>query len=77
MNVNIILFGQLTDITGTGSITLDNVDDTETLVKALHLAYPKMATASYVIAVDKKLISTNTKLIANCTVALLPPFSGG
>ncbi|MEP7143999.1 MAG: MoaD/ThiS family protein [Ferruginibacter sp.] len=77
MKVNIILFGQLTDIAGTDNFTLENVADTDGLVAKLHKSYPPLINSKYVIAVDKNIISTNTLLTNNCTVALLPPFSGG
>jgi sulfur-carrier protein len=41
------------------------------------LQYPALASEKFVIAVDKKTIATNTALMDHCTVALLPPFSGG
>jgi len=76
MTVNIIIFGQLTDIAGS-SLTLENVADTNHLVKELHILYPDLADAKYVIAVDKKVANENTTLTENSVVALLPPFSGG
>jgi molybdopterin synthase sulfur carrier subunit len=39
--------------------------------------FPAIAGAKFVIAVDKKVISENTILQGNSTIALLPPFSGG
>lgn len=77
MKINIILFGQLTDITGVNNITLENIPDTDSLVAALRSAYPALINSKYVIAVDKNIIPANTILTNNCTVALLPPFSGG
>jgi sulfur-carrier protein len=77
MEVNILLFGQLTDITKTGTIALDNVADTDAVVRKLHKQFPALAGSKYVIAVDKKIISSNTQLSNNSTVALMPPFSGG
>ena len=76
MTTNIIIFGQLTDITG-NSLSLENVPDTNTLVKELHQRYPGLVHAKYVIAVNKKMVKENTTLTEDCTVALLPPFSGG
>ena len=76
MTVNIIIFGRLTDIAGS-SLTLENVADTNNLVKELHILYPGLADAKYVIAVDKQLIKENTVLNKKSMVALLPPFSGG
>jgi sulfur-carrier protein len=76
MPISIIIFGQLTDITG-NSLSLDGVQDTDSLVKKLNELYPVLADKKYVIAVDKQVVTTNTVLNNNNTVALLPPFSGG
>jgi len=77
MKINIILFGQLTDITGTDSVMLEDVPDTDTLMNLLHQTYPALSQSKYLVAVDKTIIEKNTMLTDNCTVALLPPFSGG
>ncbi|MFI5188299.1 MAG: MoaD/ThiS family protein [Chitinophagales bacterium] len=76
MPVNIIIFGQLTDITGS-SLSLENIADTDHLVRKLNKLYPALIDKKYVIAVDKKVVTTNTALTNSNTVALLPPFSGG
>jgi len=77
MNVTLLLFGQLTDITGTGTLLLEEIVDTDNLVKRLQENYPAFIHSKFLIAVNKKVISANTLLSDNCTVALLPPFSGG
>lgn len=77
MKINILLFGQLIDITGTANLTMAEVVDTNGLVEKLHSNFPALAYSKYVIAVNKNIISGNTRLTENCTVALLPPFSGG
>lgn len=77
MQVNIIIFGNLTDITGSSTITVHDMADTKQLLEELHHRYPALAVAKYVVAVDKQVINTNTLLQHNSTVALLPPFSGG
>ena len=56
---------------------MEDVADTNALVKELHILYPALAGAKYVIAVDKKVVNENTTLAENSIVALLPPFSGG
>jgi sulfur-carrier protein len=76
MQVNIIIFGRLTDITG-ASLVLNDVSDTNTLVKKLHALYPALTTAKYAIAVNRKIVNDNTALSENSIIALLPPFSGG
>ena len=77
MKVNILLFGQLTDITGTETISMDDIIDTNSLVEILQQTYPALLNSKFVVAVNKKVISANTLLTDNCTIALLPPFSGG
>lgn len=76
MSLKIILFGKLADVAG-NSVAVNEVADTDDLVKALHKDYPALAQAKYIIAVDKQVIKENTILNNNSVVALLPPFSGG
>lgn len=77
MPLNIIIFGQIADITGTGNLTLENIEDTNALINKLTADYPSLSTAKFAIAVDKKIIKENTFLKNGNTIALLPPFSGG
>ena len=76
MSVKIILFGKLAEIAG-GTVSVDNVADTDSLIIALHKDYPEFFKTKYLIAVDKQVIKENTVLNKKSTVALLPPFSGG
>jgi sulfur-carrier protein len=77
MKVNILIFGQLTDITGKETLLLDDITDTNNLIAAMNEKYPALKQSKYIIAVDKLVISGNTKLNNNSTVALMPAFSGG
>ena len=77
MEINIRFFGQLVDITGNTLMKIDDVDDTDTLLKQLHALYPALATMKYAVAVNKHIIQSNTGLQNNFEVAILPPFSGG
>jgi molybdopterin synthase sulfur carrier subunit len=76
MSIKVILFGKLSDITGT-SVSVNDVADTDGLINALNKSYPALVNTKYVIAVDKQVIKENTSLNNNSIVALLPPFSGG
>ncbi len=76
MQIKIIIFGQLCEVLGE-TLVMDNIVDTENLQQALHKKFPELAKYKYVMAVNKKQVTTNTALTNNCTVALLPPFSGG
>jgi molybdopterin synthase sulfur carrier subunit len=76
MQINIIIFGQLCDLLGE-NLELNNINDTDSLTKELNDRYPELAHSKYMMAVNKKLVTGNTFLTNNSTVALLPPFSGG
>ena len=76
MEVQIIFFGHLAEVAG-NSVVVNDVADTDSLVHVLHKKYPALAGAKYAIAVNRKLINSNTLLTENTVVALLPPFSGG
>ena len=75
--MNVKIFGQLTDITGNSSVSLEDVADTDALIKQLQLKYPGFANARYTVAVNKQIIQHKTALLQDAEVALLPPFSGG
>ena len=77
MKINIIVFGQLTDIIGNDNLVVSDTKDTDSLMEQLHKLYPALADIKFLTAVDKQLITANTILTNNSTIALLPPFSGG
>lgn len=76
MQINIIIFGRLCDVLGE-TLTLYNIADTNSLTSVLTEQYPVLADSKYMLAVNKKLVTVNTLLTGDSTVALLPPFSGG
>lgn len=77
MQVTILFFGQLTDITGTDNMQSAGLTDTNSLITSLQQKFPALVNAKYILAVDNKVIKGNTALNNNSTVALMPPFSGG
>jgi molybdopterin converting factor small subunit len=77
MKINVLVFGQLTDDTGSASLLIEDVTNTDDLNRVLHRRFPGLQSKKYAIAVDSKQITGNTLLADNCTVALMPPFSGG
>lgn len=77
MQVTVLFFGQLKDITGGSGILLENISDTDQLLDSLKKTYPGLSAAKFIIAVDKKITDENMILENGSTVALLPPYSGG
>lgn len=77
MQVQILIFGQLADITGASELILHDIPDIDTLQETLHKLYPTLANTTYAIAMNKKTIQGNTIFSGDTNIALLPPFSGG
>jgi sulfur-carrier protein len=76
MSVKVLFFGKLVEIAGS-SVTIDKVQTSNELLQQLQQSYPELINEKYIVAVDKKMIQTDTALTDGCSVALLPPFSGG
>ena len=75
--LTIFFFGQLTDITGSSKVNNIEANDTDELCERLLEQFPLLKQATYVIAVDRKIIRQNTSLEDVNEIAFLPPFSGG
>lgn len=77
MKINVKIFGQLAEITGKDKMSFNDIQDTDQLMDHLQSLYPVLRDTRFACAVDMRIISSNTRLNNNSTVALLPPFSGG
>ncbi|MEO9004239.1 MAG: MoaD/ThiS family protein [Ginsengibacter sp.] len=77
MEINLLSFGQVADITGNDNLKIPDVKNTNELNEFLAKAWPQLQSIKYSIAVNKKIIRENTQLQDEDTVAILPPFSGG
>ncbi len=74
--ITVLFFGKLAEIAG-AKVEFQPIVSTDELLQQLRTNYPLLAAEKFIVAVDKKTITGNTTLNDNCTVALLPPFSGG
>jgi len=77
MEINVLTFGQVADITSESSLKIPDVKNTDELIQLLEKRYPALKSIQYSIAVNKKMIQENKVLHHEDTVAILPPFSGG
>ena len=77
MEINLIAFGQIAEITGKSTWKMTGIKDTNILIKNLEEKFPVLVKTNFSIAVNKKVIQENTILNDNDTIGLLPPFSGG
>ena len=77
MQIEVLIFGQITDITGKANFQCQGVENTDELRQQLMEKFPELKSLEYSMAVNKKIIRGNCSLKDRDTVALLPPFSGG
>jgi len=77
MEIQVLAFGQIAEITGKSSWTMTDIKDTNELVKRAEGEFQNLVQMKYSIAVNKKIIQENTVINDRDTIALLPPFSGG
>jgi sulfur-carrier protein len=77
MEINLLAFGQIVEITGKSAWKISEVKDTNSLIKKLEEEFPSLVKMKYSIAVNKKAIQENTTINDGDAIALLPPFSGG
>ena len=75
--INIMVFGQLAELTGSTSVRVNLPEDTESLKKLLLQQFPVLVNYNFIIAVDKRTITENSNLYEGATIAILPTFSGG
>jgi sulfur-carrier protein len=77
MEIQVMVFGQLTEITESGMVWLTGITDTKGLENLLKEKFPKLAEMKFVIAVNKKIALENTPVSSDSVIVLMPPFSGG
>lgn len=75
--MNIMIFGQLEDVTGASVISISHVADTDLLLNKLYSQYPLLKEKKFLIAVDNQIIHKKKEIGEQVKIALLPPFSGG
>ena len=75
--MEVLFFGQLTDLTKTSLIQMKGVTDLESLKHILFERYPFLQSANFMIAVDNKLMNENIELKENSVIAFMSPYSGG
>ena len=77
MAIKIKLFGQLKQLAGSSELAIDNIPDTNQLIKKMQSLFPVLEKMPYLIAVNETIIQENTILQPGQEIALLPPYSGG
>lgn len=78
MKLTINYFGMIAEAVGSSKADFElhgkNVSD---LKNELGTTFPELLGMSYQIAVNQKLVSTETEITEQDEIAVLPPFAGG
>lgn len=77
MEVKILAFGKIADLTGQKEWKWENISSTTTFKEKLEQEYPALQKMKYQLAVNKKLANGDMSLEDQAEIALLPPYSGG
>ncbi|KFC19587.1 MoaD/ThiS family protein [Chryseobacterium sp. FH1] len=75
MEIKVISFGQIAEITGKEFMV--EATDLNSLKLFLIQKFPELSDRKFAFAVNKKLVQENVILDQNDVVALMPPYSGG
>ncbi len=77
MQIELLFFGSLTDVTIVSRLIVENMADTQQLKAYLEERYPALQSAKYFMAVNQQMVQQTHALQPGDVVALMPPFSGG
>lgn len=77
MNIEVLFFGQLTDITKCSTMSIDNPGSIYKLKSKLINRYPALEHMKFIIALNNKITLEDELIEVNSKIAIMPPFSGG
>lgn len=77
MQVKVLFFGVLSEVTGTDLRYYNDVKSTVDLTHRIVDEFPEIEHYSYRISVNNKIISNDQLLNDHDEIALMPPFAGG
>jgi molybdopterin synthase sulfur carrier subunit len=76
MSIKIKTFGKLAELVGDHDFKIV-ARDTDTLKAELFSQFPLLVEMKFFIAINNRMVKTNTSFGDDAVIALLPPFSGG
>ena len=77
MEVKVLFFGVLTEVTGTAIKHYRDVKSIDSLKLRLNDDYPEIIHFDFRIALNNEMINSDHELNEGDEVALMPPFAGG
>ncbi len=77
MTIKVLCMGKTSEICNANTLILNNIKTTNELQNYLQEQYAGLKNIYYQVALNKKIVRTDTTLSDNDELALLPPFAGG
>jgi molybdopterin synthase sulfur carrier subunit len=77
MEVNVLFFGVLSEVTGSRVRHYSGVSTLDTLKEKIQDDFPDIVHYNYIISVNNTLISKDSPLNDGDEIAFMPPFAGG
>lgn len=77
MEVSVLFFGVLTEVTGTDLRHFRDVRSTDDLMHRILDEYPEIGHYNYRLSLNNEIIDSDMPLNDRDEVALMPPFAGG
>jgi molybdopterin synthase sulfur carrier subunit len=77
MKIKILFFGILREAAGKQEMTLNNINNTESLQNHLTSLIPRLKNYTFRLAINQEFIDGNCTLKEGDIVAVMPPFAGG
>jgi len=77
MEIKVLFFGVLAEVTGTALKHYHDVKSTRDLIIRIQDDFPELVHYKYRIAVNNEICDNETGLNNGDEVALMPPFAGG
>ena len=77
MKIKILFFGILREAAGKQEMTLNNINNTESLQNHLTSLIPRLKNYTFRLAINQEFVDSNCTLKEGDIVAVMPPFAGG
>lgn len=77
MQIKVLFFGILTEITGKNEMIVKDVKTSSGLIEKLQQEYPELADYHSMVSINQEVVRTDQALKDGDELALLPPFAGG
>ena len=77
MQINVLFFGILSEVCGSSTLQIKDIENIRQLKSHLWKTYPEMKEMDFRIAINKEIVDGKIDFKDGDEIALMPPFAGG